>query len=75
MTASKKSSEPSSEEQSGVKRKKLVRVKRRSISDKNEISKTATTPELTEDMPADKSTDNLPANKNKKKGWLRKIFE
>ncbi|MBQ3944904.1 MAG: ribonuclease E/G, partial [Alphaproteobacteria bacterium] len=75
VTASKNSSEPSSEEQSGVKRKKLVRVKRRSISDKNEISKTATTPELTEDMPADKSTDNLPANKNKKKGWLRKIFE
>lgn len=62
----------SSEEKIDTTRKKLVRVKRRSISDKNELSEPVVASEA---VAVDQSKDNVPANTNKKKGWLRKIFE
>ena len=73
VKVSKKPVVHSSEKQSSeTGKKKLIRVKRRRISDKNVVPETVTTtPELTKNT----STDNLPANTNKKKGWLRKIFE
>ena len=72
VKGSKKPSVHSSEKQNGETDKKLIRVKKRRISDNKGVSETVTTtPELTKNT----STDNLPANTNKKKGWLRKIFE
>ena len=73
VKVSKKPVVHSSEKQSSeTGKKKLIRVKRQRISDAKGVSETVTTtPELTKNT----STDNLPANTNKKKGWLRKIFE
>ncbi len=71
----KMSAESSPEKKRVATRKKLVRAKKRSISDKSELSQAAVPAGLTKDAPAEESVDNVPANTNKKKGWLRKIFE
>ena len=66
VTGVKKPISPAPAEKIDTPRKKLVRVKKRRVLDKSELSETASTNDPTE---------GVPANTNKKKGWLRKIFE
>lgn len=76
----KKPTKFSSTEQSNTKVKRQTRLKNQGISatrdaaKKKQVAQTTVIPD--DEMPANAEvSDNIPANTNKKKGWLRKIFE
>lgn len=76
----KKPTKFSPNEQTNTKVKRPTHLKNRDISATRNVAKkkrvTQTTVIPNEEMPANAEvSDNIPANANKKKGWLRKIFE